>query len=214
MSIDVICLIIVASGCAVGYRLGILQGLFMGIVVVFGLVGAMWFTPVINETLKNALHLEYRFLPAVSFLLTLAGSVLIIRLLGMALQESFNTEHLSMINRYGGAALMGFFFMILGSALIKFADEGALIPERVKKQSYSFKIVRTLPERSYKAIRGTLPIIKDFSDYVKREVWGIQPDSAYLNLPEPEEDYIVPDPTPNTVPKTEEEVVVPDTLEG
>lgn len=190
MSIDVIVAILAASGCYYGYVRGILQGLFTVLVYVLGLIGAMWFTPIVNETLRGGLGVNYWWTAVASFALTFAGAFLVLHLLKTTLEQQLNASRISAANRYGGALLLGFAFVLLGSALLKFGDQSGIIPQRVKDSSYTYRYVRGLPDGTYRAIRNVVPILRDFKGYMEQ---NMSPEKA-KNAPESPES--VPDLTP------------------
>jgi hypothetical protein len=170
MSVDVFVALLAAGGFYYGYVRGILQGLFTVVVYLLGVFAAMWCTPIVNEALREGLGLHDRWTVFAAFAFAFALFFLVFLLFRRTAQEQFKGARVNQANRIGGAFLMSFFFVLLGSGLIKFAYETGLLSERTARLSRSYPVVRRLPELTYSVLRGAMPMLRDFARYVEENV--------------------------------------------
>lgn len=188
MSVDLFVALLVIAGFWYGYTRGILRGLFAALVAVLGIFTAMWYTPVFDDFLREVLGLRFRWSAMAAFGSALLIFYLMFALFRKAIEEQVQTVKVPVANRFGSALLMAFFSVFLGSGLVKFADASGLLSEQTRQSSVSLSTVRRLPDLTYSALRNSVPIVKDFGEYVSKRLSGQDEGTPPLE----------PDPLPGT----------------
>lgn len=175
MALDLINLVIFGYGFYFGYSKNILQVLFLIVVVVVTLFGAMWFTPMVHDVLKANVGLKVPYLSLISFASTLLVSFLVVKLFSNAINESITGKRSQHVDNFGGGLLMGLACLFLWATLLRFAERSALISEKTKNNSYSFKYVSKMPDAGFRVVGNVAPFVREFYQYMK----GL-PDTAAL----------------------------------
>lgn len=166
MILDIICLIFAAYGFWVGYSKGIISTVLNLTSYIFGLLAAMKFGPVMADLLKDIFSAQNSAwtggLFILGFILTFALVLVLFRILARGLTGILESVNVNFINQILGGALSGFFFILVYSGLVMFADRSRLIDGDAKEKSITYTILEPLPQFVWKRGQSLLPIFTDF----------------------------------------------------
>lgn len=166
MILDIICLIFAAYGFWVGYSKGIISTVLNLTSYVFGLLAAMKFGPVMADLLQDIFSAENTSWTGgifiLGFILTFALVLILFRILASGLTGILESVNINFINQILGGALSGFFFILVYSGLVMFADRSRLIDDTAKEKSVTYTILKPLPEFVWQKGKALLPIFTDF----------------------------------------------------
>ena len=84
----------------------------------------------------------------VGFALTFVLTLFLVRFLGNRFEDLLKMIKINIFNQVIGGAALSVLFLLLFSYGIWFADQVKVISEPVKKASYTYSYLQTLPEKS------------------------------------------------------------------
>ncbi len=100
----------------------------------------------------------------VGFALTFVLTLFLVRFLGNRFEDLLKMIKINIFNQVIGGAALSVLFLLLFSYGIWFADQVKVISEPVKKASYTYSYLQTLPEKSKSAIAMVKPLFREFGD--------------------------------------------------
>ena len=164
MAIDIIAALIAVYGFYLGYTKGIVKTIF-GIVSIFiGLLAALKLSPYIVQMLEKVSGSNSPMVFLVGFALTFVLTLFLVRFFGNRLEDLLKMIKINIFNQVIGGAALSVLFLLLFSYGIWFADQVKVISEPVKKASYTYSYLQTLPEKSKSAIAMVKPLFREFAD--------------------------------------------------
>lgn len=166
MILDFICLIFAAYGFWVGYSKGIISTVLNLTSYAFGILAAMKFGPIMGDVLGDIFNgaggKAVLFLAGV--VLTFFLTLVLFRILARGLTGFMESVNINVINQVAGGILSGFFFTLVFSGLVLFADRSRILDEATKEQSITYPVLEPLPEFVWERGKTLLPVFQDFYD--------------------------------------------------
>ncbi len=166
MILDFICLIFAAYGFWVGYSKGIISTVLNLTSYAFGILAAMKFGPIMGDVLGDIFNgaggKAVLFLAGV--VLTFFLTLVLFRIIARGLTGFMESVNINVINQVAGGILSGFFFTLVFSGLVLFADRSRILDEATKEQSITYPVLEPLPEFVWERGKTLLPVFQDFYD--------------------------------------------------
>lgn len=167
MAFDIIAVLIAVYGFYLGYTKGIVKTIF-GVVSIFvGLLAALKLSPYLVKGLEKVSGSHSPLIFLVGFALTFVLTLFLIRFLGNRFEDLLKAIKINFFNQVIGGAVLSLLFLLLFSYGIWFADQIKLIPENVKKSSYTYNALTTLPDKSKQLFSYIKPLFSEFADKAK-----------------------------------------------
>lgn len=166
MILDIICLIFAAYGFWIGYSKGIISTVLSLASYIFGLLAAMQLGPVMADLLKDIFSAQNSAWSGgifiLGFILTFALVLILFRILARGLTGILESVNVNFINQILGGTLSSFFFILVYSGLVMFADRSRLIDQQAKEQSITYTILEPLPKFVWERGKSLLPVFTNF----------------------------------------------------
>lgn len=178
MILDVICLLFAGYGYWVGHSKGIISTVLSLASWIFGVLAAVKFGPVMTDLLKDIFSTENSAweggLFILGFFLTLGLVLILFRILARGLTGILETVNVNFINQILGGILSGFFFVLIYSGLMLFADRSRLINDEAKEQSFTFHLLEPLPTFVWERVRDLTPTFMEFYNEAADAMEGLR----------------------------------------
>lgn len=167
MLVDMIFLSITGYGVYWGYTKGIINTIVNILTYFISILLAMRLTPFAAQFFKSSLQSEFPFIPIVAFLVMLAICFWGVQYFRGLLVSNFKSEDLNLLNRIGGAFILGWFFAVLASGFITFFVKAGTLPNDFKDSSVFYGYIEQLPSSGYNIVQKALPVVQDFWEFMK-----------------------------------------------
>jgi len=168
MVIDVITLIVVASGFWFGYSRGIIQTVFRYVSIFFGIMAALRFSPAMTNFLKDTFNSTSPLMFLAGFLLTLVMTMLLLRLVGKGLETLLESVNINFINQILGGVFSAGVSLLFYSALLWFVLNSSV--RNVTEATYdsqTYPYLKDYPKMVWNMSSEMQPIVQDFWEYSK-----------------------------------------------
>jgi len=165
MVIDIICLIFAAYGFYLGFSKGIIKTVFTLISIVFGIIAAAKFGPMMTDFLESVLNYTHGLMFIAGTLVVFGLTWLVIRILANSIEGILKTGNVNIVNQAAGGAVMALLLVSLFSVLVLFGDRSHIIDESTKTESISYEYLAVMPEKLQNVSKKLKPVFEEFWDY-------------------------------------------------
>lgn len=165
MVIDIICLIFAAYGFYLGFSKGIIKTVFTLISIVFGIIAAAKFGPMMTDFLESAFNYTHGLMFIAGTLVVFGLTWLLIRILANSLEGILKTGNVNIVNQMAGGGVMAILLISLFSVLVLFGDRSHIIDEQTKKESITYEFLEAMPDRLQNVSKKLKPVFEEFWDY-------------------------------------------------
>lgn len=164
MVIDVVFIVAALWGFYLGFSRGIIKTVFTIVSVVFGLMMAFRFGPVVTSFLESALS-DNALMFIAGFLITFVGTMFLIRLFARFLEGALESANINFINQIIGGMFLSGLMILLYSVLIWFGDRSHLIDDTAKEESFTYDYLEQYPVLVWEWGGKVRPVLEDFWDH-------------------------------------------------
>ncbi len=165
MVIDIICLIFAAYGFYLGFSKGIIKTVFTLISIVFGIIAAAKFSPMMTDFLESVLNYHHSLMFIAGTLVVFGLTWMVIRILANSLEGILKTGNVNIINQVAGGGIMAILLVSLFSVFVLFGDRAHIIDDSTKKESITYEYLEVMPEKLQNVSKKLKPIFQEFWDY-------------------------------------------------
>ncbi|MCB0651997.1 MAG: CvpA family protein [Saprospiraceae bacterium] len=165
MVIDIICLIFAAYGFYLGFSKGIIKTVFTLISIVFGVIAAAKFSPMMTDFLESILNYHHGLMFIAGTLVVFGLTWLLIRILANSLEGILKTGNVNIINQAAGGAIMAFLLVSLFSVFVLFGERAHIIDDTTKKESLTYGVLEAMPDKLMGVSQKLKPVFKEFWEY-------------------------------------------------
>jgi membrane protein required for colicin V production len=164
MIIDIIAGCLIAFGLYQGFSNGLIKTVFATISIIIAIVAALKLSPILIAVLQENINFNPAILFVLGFVLSFIVIMALIRFIGNRMEKLFEKLYINSINKVAGAAVLSLFYAVLFSFTLHFLNRIELISEQQKSNSYSYPILKPLPEISAGVGRELRPVFTEFWD--------------------------------------------------
>lgn len=161
MLIDVILAFLLLIATYMGYKRGLIVGVFSFVAIVVGIAAAMKLSVVAASYLQQYFKWEGAWLPAVSYFIVFIGVVLLIRLVANAIEKGVKVVKLGWVNTLGGILFYWLIFLLAYSVVVFYAVELGLFSETTTAASESYALISPLGPKIIEGFATLFPLFKD-----------------------------------------------------
>lgn len=165
MVIDIICLIFAAYGFYLGFSKGIIKTVFTLISIVFGIIAAAKFGPMMTDFLESILNYQHGLMFIAGTLVVFGLTWLLIRILANSLEGILKTGNVNIVNQAVGGGVMAILLVSLFSVFVLFGERSHIIDESTKKESITYEYLEQLPDKLQNVSKKLKPVFEEFWDY-------------------------------------------------
>lgn len=165
MVIDIICLIFAAYGFYLGFSKGIIKTVFTLISIVFGIIAAAKFGPMMTDFLESVLNYHHGLMFIAGTLVVFGMTWLLIRILANSLEGILKTGNVNIINQAAGGAIMALLLVSLFSVFVLFGERSHIIDDSTKKESLTYGVLAAMPDKLMGVSQKLKPVFKEFWEY-------------------------------------------------
>lgn len=168
MVLDIVCLILVGTSFYLGFTKGIIKTVFGILSILLALFASLKFSHLIIRLLDGFLDFDPRFNIIMGFVITFLLVMIAIRMIGHGLENVLETVHLNIFNKTAGGLSAGLMTLMVFSGLIWFLDQIKVISNSTKEDSYTYPVLKKMPEISREMIDGIKPVFHEFWDRTQK----------------------------------------------
>lgn len=161
MPIDIIVALLLLWAVIKGWQKGLVMGVFLVLAFAIGLTAAVKCSAMAANYLSEHTSVNARWLPFLSFALVFIGVILLVNLMGKAVEKTLELGMMGWANRLGGVLMYLFIHLFVFSVILFYANQLHLISESAKSQSHSYSLLQPLAPRIIEGIGQIIPFIKD-----------------------------------------------------
>lgn len=167
MLIDIILIVVVIWAIIVGFRRGLIVGVFSVIAFIAGLAAAIKLSTVVAGYIGKAVKISDQWLPVISFAVVFIIVVLLVRLGAKMIQKSVEMAMLGWINRLAGIILYVAVYILIFSVFLFYIDQMDLIKPETKNASVSYKYIQPLGPKVIDGLGKIIPFFKGMFNDLK-----------------------------------------------
>ena len=167
MLIDIILIVVVIWAIIVGFRKGLIVGVFSVIAFIAGLAAAIKLSTVVAGYIGKAVKISDQWLPVISFAVVFIIVVLLVRLGAKMKQKSVEMAMLGWINRLAGIILYVAVYILIFSVFLFYIDQMDLIKPETKNASVSYKYIQPLGPKVIDGLGKIIPFFKGMFNDLK-----------------------------------------------
>ena len=167
MLIDIILIVVVIWAIIVGFRKGLIVGVFSVIAFIAGLAAAIKLSTVVAGYIGKAVKISDQWLPVISFAIVFIIVVLFVRLGAKMIQKSVEMAMLGWINRLAGIILYVAVYILIFSVFLFYIDQMDLIKPETKNASVSYKYIQPLGPKVIDGLGKIIPFFKGMFNDLK-----------------------------------------------
>ena len=167
MLIDIILIVVVIWAIIVGFRKGLIVGVFSVIAFIAGLAAAIKLSTVVAGYIGKAVKISDQWLPVISFAVVFIIVVLLVRLGAKMIQKSVEMAMLGWINRLAGIILYVAVYILIFSVFLFYIDQMDLIKPETKNASVSYKYIQPLGPKVIDGLGKIIPFFKGMFNDLK-----------------------------------------------
>ena len=167
MLIDIILIVVVIWAIIVGFRRGLIVGVFSVIAFIAGLAAAIKLSTVVAGYIGKAVKISDQWLPVISFAIVFIIVVLFVRLGAKMIQKSVEMAMLGWINRLAGIILYVAVYILIFSVFLFYIDQMDLIKPETKNASVSYKYIQPLGPKVIDGLGKIIPFFKGMFNDLK-----------------------------------------------
>ena len=170
MVIDILLLFIVGYGIYRGFSKGLIHSLFSMIGWLLGIILAFKLCAVLAPKMSEWFHSKGEWILPFTFICILLGVILIVFLIGKAVEKIFNLTQLGIVNKIAGAVLSSAVMFFVFCEITGVLNEFHALPESAKQQSKLYPMVEKLQPVMMDGVTTVLPFAKTFITELKDKV--------------------------------------------
>ena len=167
MLIDIILIVVVIWAIIVGFRRGLIVGVFSVIAFIAGLAAAIKLSTMVAGYIGKAVKISDQWLPVISFAVVFIIVVLLVRLGAKMIQKSVEMAMLGWINRLAGIILYVAVYILIFSVFLFYIDQMDLIKPETKNASVSYKYIQPLGPKVIDGLGKIIPFFKGMFNDLK-----------------------------------------------
>ena len=164
MIIDIIAGCLIALGLYQGFSNGFIKTIFATVSIIIAIVVSAKLAPVLIRIMQDNLDFNPGILFALGFVVMFIAVIALIRFIGTKLEKLFEKLYINSVNKMAGAALLSLFYAVLFSFTLHFLDRMELVSNQQKASSYTYPMLKPLPEVSQGLGRQLQPVFTEFWD--------------------------------------------------
>jgi membrane protein required for colicin V production len=161
MWLDIVFAIVLISAAIKGMKRGIIMALFSFIGWFIGLAAALKLSAAFAAYLQGYTAIGDKWLPLVSFIIVFVLAVIIVQLIGKAIEQLFSFSLLSWVNKLGGALLYTAMYALAFSVILFFAEKMHLINQDTASSSRVYGMLSALGPSVVDTVYAIMPFIKN-----------------------------------------------------
>lgn len=161
MWVDIVFLIVLITAIIKGISRGIIMAVFSLIGWFIGLAAALKLSALLAAYLQDHTTINSKWLPLLSFIIVFVIAVLIVQLVGKAIEHIFTMSLLGWVNKLGGALVYAGMYTLAFSVLLFFAEKMHLISADTASSSKAYSIIGGLGPSIIETVGAVLPFIKN-----------------------------------------------------
>lgn len=166
MVIDIILVIVAVYGFYVGYSRGIIKTIFAVLSIAVGVIAALRFTPSVTNFLKDFFGETSPLMFVAGIILTFAGTMMFLRLIGRGFEGLLETANVNVINQTLGGLFMAAVLVFLYSTILWFVLKASFRNiDEITAESQTYPFLQDYPQMVYKFGGKLKPLALDFWDY-------------------------------------------------
>lgn len=165
MVIDIICFLFAAYGFYVGYTKGIIKTVFTVIAILFGLIAAFKFGPVVTTFMENLLDYHNGLMFLVGMIVTFGLSMLFIKAIANGFEGILKSANINILNKVFGGGVMMMILVSVFSLLVLFGDKSHVIDDDTKLESKTYPFLKKMPDVMLDSGKKLKPFFSDFWEY-------------------------------------------------
>jgi len=182
MVMDIVTVLIVAFGFYQGFSKGLIKTVFATLSLIIGIVAMMKLSPTVIDILQSFLSIHVTLINVIGFVLTFFLVMLLIRFIGNKLEKITEALQIGILNKILGGALLGIFYAILISFVVHIVDKAELISEENKSASFTYPMLKPLPEITRSATLALKPVFSEFWDRMIETMDALKEKGDDLNI--------------------------------
>jgi membrane protein required for colicin V production len=163
MFIDIVVLLAVVMALFKGYSKGFIMALVNTLSLIIGLAAAVKFSSVISPIVAEKTG-SGQYTPIVSFALVYLAVIIVIRLLGKAIEKTLETVKIGFVNRMGGVVLYLLLYVSVVSILVFYLEKMGIFTPDLVEQSVTYAYIAAFGPTILDGIGYLIPFFRDMFD--------------------------------------------------
>lgn len=161
MFIDSLFIILLISAVIKGYSRGLIVAIFSSVAILIGIVAAVKLSAVVANYLHENAHLDWNWLPIISFMLVMFGVVLLVRMLAKFVQKTVEFAMMGWVNKAGGILLYACIYITMLSISLFYIHKMGLLSENSVEASKFYPFIEPWAPKAINAFGYIIPVFKD-----------------------------------------------------
>ncbi len=167
MLIDITLLLILVYAFYRGFSKGLIHSIFSMLGWLLGIALACKLTTALAPQVSTWLHTRENWVPMLTFLLILAAVVVLVWLLGKAVEKIFDLTHLGIFNKVAGAVLSVAVFYFIFAQVLVMMHTTHIMPASAEHQSKLYTAVSGSAPVMMEGVSFALPFARNFYSELK-----------------------------------------------
>lgn len=162
MVIDIVFAVFALYGFYLGFSKGIIETFFSFASILIGAMAAFKFAPQVTEVLKTTFSSTNPLMFIAGFVLTFAGTMMLIRMFAKGIEGVLKTARINVINQIFGGALLSALMILVCSIGVWFAEKSHVIDNSTKQESITYPFLEPFPGIVWEFGDKMKPAFKEF----------------------------------------------------
>jgi membrane protein required for colicin V production len=164
MLIDGILLVCLVMAVWKGYRRGFVVAIFSLAAIFIGLAAALKFSAVVAGWLGKNTHLSAAWRPFLSFLLVMAGVIILVRMGAALIQSALELAMMGWLNRISGMILYAVLYITVLSVCLFYVHKMHWLKESSFQESHTYAFIEPWGPKVIAAFGKVLPFLSGIWD--------------------------------------------------
>lgn len=168
MWIDIVFLIVLSLSFYRGYKKGLIKTVFTVLAILVAIIITLKFSPYLINIFADS----FKFSDGLAFISGTTACFLLayfaINMAGKLVEKLLKTLHINFINKIAGGVLGGFISVVILSFTVSFFDGFGIIPELLKENSFSYDLMKEIPEILRMNMEKLRPYFEEFWDLASK----------------------------------------------
>ncbi len=165
MVIDIVFAVFALYGFYLGFSKGIIETFFSFLSVMFGAMAAFKFAPQVTEILQTTFSSNNPLMFIAGFVVTFAGTMIVIRMIAKGLEGILKTANINVINQIFGGALLSGVMILVCSVGVWFAEKSHVLDNSTKQESLTYPYLEPFPAIVWNFGNKLKPAFAEFWDH-------------------------------------------------
>ena len=161
MALDIIGITLLIVFFIRGYMKGLIVAAFSVLAVLLGLICALKLSEVLADRLKDEGLVNSGWAPLISYLVLFTGVMLLVRLIGKALESTMQAVMLGFVNKLAGGALYTFVTAVAWSILLWIGSRMALLEQKTIDASKTYAHFEPIAPWTFSKAGSVLPFARN-----------------------------------------------------